>query len=404
MTSTTDDELAAGVADGGQEGADRLPLSGLLALAMAVFVTVLTEAMPAGLLPQIGGDLNVSISLAGQLVTAYAVGITVSAMPLTAATQGFRRRPVLLVAIGGFAIVNTVTALSADYYLTLAARFLAGVFAGLLWSLVAGHAARMVAPHQQGRAITIAMIGIPLALAMGIPGGAFLGSLVGWRFAFGIMSILTVLLVAWVLVSVPDFPGRPKGQRQSIAQVLRIPGVRSVLFVTLVYVLAHNILYTFVAPFVGPAGLTDQVDVVLLVFGLSAIGGIWITGLFIDRWLRQIVLLSTVLFGASVLAMAIWSSNVILIYGAVAIWGLAFGGIPTLFQTASAKTAGDSADMAQSILVAVWNVATAAGAIFGGVLLDTSGVGIFPWVILVLLVPTLIAVWRAKSHGFPIRS
>lgn len=400
MTSTTDDEMAAGAADTAEGTSSGFPLFGLLALAMAVFVTVLTEAMPAGLLPQIGADLGVSISLAGQLVTAYAIGITVSAIPLTAATQGFRRRPLLLVAIGGFAIVNTVTALSTDYYLTLAARFLAGVFAGLLWSLVAGHAARMVAPHLQGRAITIAMIGIPLALALGIPGGAFLGNLVGWRFAFGIMSLLTVILVGWVLVAVPDFPGRPAERRQSLGAVFLIPGVRSVLFVTLVYVLAHNILYTFIAPFIEPTGLAGQVDRVLLVFGLSAIAGIWVTSLFIDRWLRRLVLISTLMFAGSVLVLGLWSSSEVLVFAAVAVWGLAFGGIPTLLQTASAKTSGEAADVAQSMLVAIWNVATAVGAIIGGVILDSSGVGIFPWVILALLAPTFLAVWGARRHGF----
>ena len=108
---------------------ERLPLGGLLALAMATFITLLTEIMPAGVLSSIAGDLNVSESLAGQFITAYAVGALVAAIPLTALTQGMRRRPLLLSAIGGFAIVNLVTALSHDYHVSLATRFFAGVFA-----------------------------------------------------------------------------------------------------------------------------------------------------------------------------------------------------------------------------------------------------------------------------------
>eukprot|EP01038_Epipyxis_sp_PR26KG_P000543 gene543-762_t len=133
----------------------RLPLSGLLALAAAGFITVLTEAMPAGLLPQIGESLAVAPALVGQLVTVYAIGSLVAAIPLVAFTRGWRRRPLLMLAIGGFAIVNTVTALSTHYPLTLVARFFAGVFAGLLWALLAGHAARMVPPSMQGRAIAV---------------------------------------------------------------------------------------------------------------------------------------------------------------------------------------------------------------------------------------------------------
>lgn len=122
--------------------------------------------LTAGLLPQIGASLSVSEALAGQLVTIYAVGSLVAAIPLTAATQSWRRRPLLLLAIAGFAIVNTVTAISDTYAVTMAARCFAGVFAGLLWALAAGYAARMVPDHLQGRAIAVAMVGTPVALSL----------------------------------------------------------------------------------------------------------------------------------------------------------------------------------------------------------------------------------------------
>lgn len=375
-------------------------MAGLLALAMASFITVLTEALPAGLLPRMSADLRVSEALIGQLVTIYALGTLVSAIPLTAATQGWRRKPLLLVAIGGFAVVNTITAVSTHYGLTLGARFFAGVFAGVLWALVAGYAGRMAPPHLQGRAITVAMVGIPLALSLGIPAGTLLGGVVGWRVTFGVMSVLTLVLIGWAIAKVPDFPGQAAGQRLSIGKVFRLPGVRSVLFVTLAFVLAHNILYTYIAPFLAPAGLAERIDVVLLVFGVAALAGIWIVGVLIDRWLRELVLLSIVMFGLAALALGL-SSSVPAIYLAVGVWGLAYGGVATLFQTASAKTAGEAADVAQSMIVTVWNIAIAGGGLVGGLLLETRGVVSFPWALALLLVPTLAVAWRARDHGFP---
>ena len=124
---------------------DRLPLAGLLALAITGFVAIMTETLPAGLLPQIGEGLGVSESLAGQLITLYAVGSLAASLPLTAATQGWPRRRVLLLSIVGFLAFNTVTALSTSYALTLGARFLAGVAAGLSWGIIGGYARRMVA-------------------------------------------------------------------------------------------------------------------------------------------------------------------------------------------------------------------------------------------------------------------
>lgn len=368
---------------------DALPLGGLLALACAGFITILTEAMPAGLLPQMGAGLGVSPALVGQLVTLYALGSLLAAIPLTLLTRGWRRRPLLLVAIGGFALVNSVTAVSSHYGLTLVARFFAGVFAGLLWALLAGYASRMVAPHLQGRAIAIAMLGAPLALSLGVPAGTLLGTLVGWRLSFAIMTGLTLVLLLWARWQLPDFAGQAAQQRLDLRQVMMLPGIRSVLWVTFTYVLAHNILYTYIAPLLEPAGIEADIDRVLLVFGLAALLSIWLVGLLIDRWLRPLVLLSCTLFGLSALALAFWIDSPSVIYTAVAVWGLAFGGLPALLQTALAKSAGESADAAQSMLVTVWNLGIAGGGLAGGLLLQSCGVLAFPLAVVALMLLAL---------------
>jgi predicted MFS family arabinose efflux permease len=380
---------------------ERLPLGALLALATAGFITVMTEAMPAGLLPQMSSGLNVSPALIGQLVTLYAIGSILAAIPLTIATRGWRRRPLLLSAIGGFAIANSITALSEWYWLTLIARFIAGVFAGLLWALLAGYASRMVAPHLQGRAITVAMLGAPLALSLGIPAGTLLGTLVGWRLSFAIMTALTVVLVIWVRWQVPDFAGERVGKRMPLRQVFTLPGVRSVLLVTLTYVVAHNLLYTYIAPFLQPSGLDANVDRVLLVFGLASVLSLWIVGSLIDRWLRELVLISAGLFLLSAIALGLWRESPSVVYIATAVWGLAFGAMPSLLQTASAKTAKEAADTAQSMLVTLWNVGIAGGGLMGGLLLGNLGVGVFPWIVAGLLVLTLSVAIKARGHGFP---
>lgn len=381
---------------------DVLPLGGLLALACAGFITILTEAMPAGLLPQMGEGLDVSPALVGQLVTLYALGSLLAAIPLTLLTRGWRRRPLLLVAIGGFALVNSVTALSSHYGLTLGARFFAGVFAGLLWALLAGYASRMVAPHLQGRAIAVAMLGAPLALSLGVPAGTFLGTVAGWRLSFAIMTGLTLVLLIWARWQLPDFAGEPPGKRLGMREVLTLPGIRPVLWVTFTYVLAHNILYTYIAPLLAPAAITADIDRVLLVFGLAVLLSIWLAGLLIDRWLHTLLLISCALFGLIAVALAFWINIPAVIYVAIALWGLAFGGLPALLQTALAKSAGASADAAQSMLVTVWNLGIAGGGLAGGVLLEGWGVAAFPWAVVLLMLLALAgASQAAPSTSIP---
>nr|WP_251372207.1 MFS transporter [Rheinheimera oceanensis] len=368
-----------------------------MALALAGFITILTEALPAGLLPQISAGLGVSEALAGQLVTVYALGSLLAAIPLIAITQSIRRRSLLLLAIIGFVIANTVTTFSTSYTLTIVARFLAGVAAGLLWALLAGYASRMVPEHLKGRAIAIAMVGTPLALSIGVPAGTLLGNLAGWRVCFGIMSLLALMLIVWVRLKVPDFAGQATGKRLSLGRVFTLPGIRPVLFVVLAFVLAHNILYTYITAFLADAGMAERIDLVLLVFGITALLGIWIIGVLVDRYLQALTIASIALFALAALVLGLAGDVPVAVYSAVAVWGLAFGGAATLFQTGLAKAAGAAADVAQSMLVTAWNLAIAGGGIVGGVLLSSFGSGSFSLTLLVLLAGSFIVVWCARD-------
>ncbi|SEO92221.1 Predicted arabinose efflux permease, MFS family [Luteibacter sp. UNC138MFCol5.1] len=394
MTTSTSIPAAA-AADG-----ERLPYSALLALAMTGFICIVTETLPAGLLPMMAAGLGVSTSFAGQTVTAYALGSLLAAIPLTLATRGWRRRNVLLLTIVGFLVFNSITALSSNYGVTLVARFFAGVSAGLAWSLLAGYARRMVPTHQQGRALAVAMVGTPIALSLGVPLGTWLGTLIGWRSAFAVMSALTLVLIAWVVAKVPDYPGQTGQERLPLRRVFTTPGVRPVLGVVIAWMLAHNILYTYVAPFVAQAGLEARVDVVLLVFGLAALVAIGIAGRLVDHHLRATVLASLAIF-AAVSLLFVWLARVpAAIYVGVALWGLTFGGAATLLQTALADTAGDGADVALSMNVVAWNGAIAGGGLLGGVLLETWGASSFPPALVVLLVIGFGIVAVARTHGF----
>lgn len=380
---------------------DRLPWAGLIALAMAGFICILTETIPAGLLIEISKGLGVSESLAGQLVTAYALGSLIAAIPITTATQGWNRKPLLLFCIIGFLVFNTITALSSSLTLTIIARFFAGVTAGVLWGMTAGYARLMAPESLKGRAMAVAMIGTPLALAFGVPVGTFLGSLVGWRSVFGIMSLLAVLLILWIIWKIPDFPGQISEKRVTLLEVFITPGVRPILFVVLAWILSHNILYTYIAPYLSKAGLAQRVDLVLLVFGTASLVGIWIIGIFIERRLRTLVLISLVGFGLASLALGIGINHPMIIYIAVTLWGLTFGGAATLTQTAIADNAKKGADIAQSMLVTVWNLAIGGGSAIGAILIESFDVGSFPWVMFILILLGFLVAFRASVYGFP---
>ena len=172
-----------------------------------------------------------------------------------------------------------------------------------------------------------------------------------------------------------------------------------VLFVTLAFVLAHTILYTYIATFLGEVGMGDSTDLVLLVFGAASLASIWFVGVHIDRRLRTLTLAATALFAVAATALLAVSDSPALVYAAVTLWGLGWGGAPTLLQTAVADAGGEAADAAQAMLVTLWNAAMAGGGLAGGLLLDLLGTASFPWSVLSLLGPVVIVV--ARAQGFP---
>ena len=207
------------------------------------------------------------------------------------------------------------------------------------------------------------------------------------------LSLLALILFVWIRFSIPDFVGQSAQKRLPILKVLLMPGIRAVFAVVFLWILAHSILYTYISPFLASTGHSYKVETILFIFGISSIVGILITGMFIDRSLRKITLLSLFIFAIATALLGVYSSSSFVVLTGV-------GGAPTLLQTALANTAGHEADVAQSMLVTVFNLAIAFGGMVGGGLLESFGAASFPWFMLAFALIALCTVYQARKHGF----
>ena len=371
---------------------------------LATFVAAANETVPAGLLPQLADGLRISESWAGQMVTLCALGAGLGAVPLTALLHRCSRRTVLVVALLGFAVCNAVTAISSDFTLTLAARFVVGLATGLAWTEIATYARRLVSPARQGRALAFAMLGIPLALAIGVPAATTLGHLIGWRWVFGGLSAFASILVGWMWLIVPDIANASDGNdshvRASAIDVLRLPGVRPVLAVVMLWVVAHYTLYTYIAPFLASGGMGDRLATMLSTFGIFTLVGLWGIGLWVDRWLRRLALMGLATFAAVIAAFGIWPTSWPTLAAGAVLWGLSFSGAPTILQTALGNAAGKHENVAQSMLVTVFNLSFAGSGVLGGAVLSAWGAAALPQVLVVLAVAAWGVAFAAKRHGF----
>ncbi len=378
---------------------EKLPVLQLLAFTLAGFLAIMTETLPAGLLPQISQGLAITEAQAGQFITLYALGSVIAAIPVITLTRDWNRRPLFLYAIIGLLIFNSLTAISTHYYFILVARFFAGMSAGVIWGLLAGYARRLVPFHLQGKALAIASVGQPLALSLGVPLATWFGHLFGWNQVFWAMSVLALILIIWVRAMIPDFQSQPQQHNKSITRVVSSAGILPILAVLLFWILAHNMLYTYIAPYLTHVELGQHLDLVLMLFGFSSILGIWLVGLWVDRYLRILTLISLIVFALSCVLL-IFIHNDLIVLACIAIWGMTFGGAPTLLQTALADAAQEDADVAQSMLVTVFNLAVAAGGWLGGMILNHTGASTFPCYMLGLLIVALLIVSLSHQHAF----
>jgi predicted MFS family arabinose efflux permease len=181
--------------------------------------------------------------------------------------------------------------------------------------------------------------------------------------------------------------------------ILRTPGVRLILSVVGGFVTAHNIIYTYIAPLAAEAGVGDQIEWILVVFGVAALVSIWGTGRYVDPHHRLLMITSMVVLGASALIISVAEATPMAVYVGVAAWGLGFGGAATLFVTAGIRAAGT--DGIQSMIVTVFNLSIAAGGIVGGLLLSGFGVTAIPWTAAAIMVPTVVATVLGRRHAFP---
>ncbi|VXB93141.1 MFS transporter [Frigoribacterium sp. 9N] len=380
---------------------ERLPVFSLVVLATMGFILVAMETMPAGLLPVIADGLDTSEGAVGLLISAYALGTVVATVPAITLTRGMRRKPLLLIAITGLVVANTVTALSPVIALALVSRFVAGAFSGVIWGMLAAYGRRISPPDRAGLSLAIVSAGAPVGFAFGTPLGSWLGTAFDWRWSFGGLTLLGVVVFALVASIVPDAAAAPAGARLSLGRVFRIPGIAVILAVIAAWMLAHNTIYTYVSPYLRAGGSGLGVDVTLLIYGIASIGGIVVTGALLDRHPRALLHGSVAVFVVAGIVLLVGHASVPAVIVAAVLWGVTFGGASAQLQAALTTVGGDNADVANAFLPVAFNVAIFFAGIVGAALLTVADGLVLPVLMIGFGVVAFALTVYGRRNAFP---
>ncbi|MEU7554179.1 MFS transporter [Streptomyces sp. NPDC044571] len=319
-----------------------------------------------------GTAFGVSDGTAGLMVTVPGLVAGFCAPLVTVGSGRLDRRPVLCGLIALMAAANLAAALAPGFAVVLAARLLVGISVGGFWAVAGGITVRLVPDRHVPRVTALVFAGVPTASVLGVPAGTLLGELGGWRAAFGAVGVLGVLALTALLLLLPPLPpARNTAFRELPALLRENPAVRAGVIVTFLVVTGQFAAYTFVRPVLQDVSgiAAGQVSALLLGYGAAGVAGNFLAGAR-DAY-RTLLAVSA--------ALAVILSLIATLPGAAAgtallpAWGLAYGGVSVSLQRWMLHAAPAAAEAATSLMVAVFNLAIAAGALTGGLAVDGLG-------------------------------
>lgn len=293
----------------------------LYLLAAGTFAVGTEAFMIAGILPRIARDLTVSATAVGQLVTVYAFAYALSSPLLTALSGHLKRSTVLIGAMGLFIAASLFAALAPSYGWLMAARVLLAFAAGLYVPGANALAGTLVPPERRGVAIAIINAGFTIAIALGVPLGTVIATMLNWRIAFAGVAVLATLALIGLLIRLPRDIGAhlPVATLRERFEVARRPAMLSTLLVTTLWVTGSYTVYTYLAIYLREVtGLHGaQVGYILFIWGSAAAVGVLSGGKLVDRLSPRTVILPCLLLSG--LSFALLSVTAHFMAGAYAI-------------------------------------------------------------------------------------
>lgn len=345
-------------------------------IAVGTFAMVTTEFLPIGLLTDIGAGLQVSDGTAGLMVTMPGVLAAFAGPALIVASGRLDRRTVMVALTALLVASNLLAAFAPDFTTMLVARLMLGLCVGGFWTFAPSAATQLVTPGSQARAMSLVLAGVSVATVLGVPAGALVGTLAGWRAAFGVTGGLAAIVLAvqiWLLPAMPPARAiRPRDLLTPLTRRMAQVGLLAVLFL----VAGHFAAYTYLKPLLQQVfGLgSGPVTALLLAYGAVGFVGTFIGGSLVARNVRSAALLAAVLLATALLLSTVVGSGFVAGAAVVITWGVAFGMIPVALTGWMMDAVPDAPEAGQALLVSGFQVAIASGALLGGLAVDGWGI------------------------------
>lgn len=349
----------------------------VFSLACGTFVLVNTEFLPIGLLSPIAQSLGVTEGHAGLAVMLPGLIAAISAPLIMLFAKKMDRRNLLLLLSASVILANGIAVMAESFNVLLIGRIILGIGVGGFWSFAIPSGRRLVAEEQGARAISLITAGVAVGTVAGVPAGAFIGDLYGWRMAFTLNSALALVFFVLQWLALPSLPAQQSIGLRAMLGVTKVAGIRYALIIGVFMAGGHFAAYTYLEPWLRFSLKLPASDISLLLMGYGVAGliGTLTTEITVREFgVKKAFMLNMLLLSLSVLALSLFNLPLPLASALVILWGLAFGALPVCLNIWTYQASPALFETGSALLVCVFQTSLALGALFGGILADNAGV------------------------------
>lgn len=355
----------------------------IILLALGAFVTGTAEFVVSGILELISFELDVSISIAGQLITIYSLSYAIGALVLVILTSQFDRKKVLLYAIFTFILGNLVAFVSYNFVVLMLSRVIMAMSGGLYIVVATNYAAQIAAPEKRGSAMATVITGFTVSLVLGVPIGTFLAGYFDWHYIFLIIALGTVFLLVALYKLVPTIGGnKPLPFKQQL-QIMKDKRVLTGLTTTIFWILGYTMVFAYIAPLLSKtAGFSiEMTSIALFVLGSFAFIGSCFGGYAVDKWGPNLTIsISLSVHIAALIVLTFTQYSTVGVFITLAVWGIATWTTTPAKQFYLVSLKPQSAETVLSFNTALMNVGMMLGSALGGIIIQYMDIVHLSWI------------------------
>ncbi|MCR8635240.1 MFS transporter [Paenibacillus radicis (ex Xue et al. 2023)] len=352
-------------------------------LAIVSFLVGTSEFIIAGILDKVAADIGVSVSAAGQLITVFSLAYAFGTPFLMAVTARLERRKLLLYSLGIFVIGNGIAVALPGFEFLIGSRIVLALSTGVFVVTALTVASKMAPPDKQGSAIATLVMGFSTALIVGVPLGRVVASAYDWKTIFGGIGVLGLFAMLAIYFTIPQSDGEKSVPFREQLALLKEPRIAIALSITFFWIAGYSIAYTYISPFLlSVKGMGEkEISAGLFAFGIASLIGSKFGGYSTDKWgVPRTLIGGMLLHAVALILLSLAAPSSIIVFPLLMLWAFSAWSSGPTQQYNLISLAPEATGIMLSLNSSVLQLAMAAGAGIGGVIVEQASLSSISWI------------------------